>query len=162
MRISFDLDDTLICYQKEVPSERGRIPFFLKPWINEPLRQGAPALMAELKRQGWEVCVCTSSYRSPMVVRLWLACYGIFVGRVINQDTYEAHLRRYPDPQPPSKNPRLFGIHLHIDDSEGVKREGEQYGFDVCVVSPEDANWTQSILEVARRAMGESARRGVV
>jgi hypothetical protein len=29
----------------------------------------------------------------------------------------------------PSKNPRAFGIDLHVDDSEGVKLEGKKYGF---------------------------------
>jgi hypothetical protein len=151
MRLSFDLDDTLICYQKNVPCERARIPFFLKPWINEPLRLGTRELIAELKQRGWDVCICTSSYRSPWLVRLWFACYGISIGRVITQDTYEAHLRRYPAARFPSKNPRLFGIDLHIDDSDGVRREGEQYGFDVVVVSPDDLAWTQSVLQEVYR-----------
>jgi hypothetical protein len=41
---------------------------------------------------------------------------------------------------------QIFGIGLHIDDSEGVRREGEQYGFDVVVISREDLVWTRSVL----------------
>ena len=46
----------------------------------------------------------------PLRVRLWLAMHGIWIGRVITQETYAAHLRRFPDSQPPSKNPRSFGL----------------------------------------------------
>lgn len=147
MRISFDLDDTLICYQKEVPCEPSRLPGFMQSWWKEPLRQGTRALITELQKQGCQICICTSSYRSPLMVRLWLAAYGIRVRQVINQDVYEARLRRFSESNPPSKNPRLFGIDLHIDDSEGVRIEGDRYGFDVLVVSPDDLDWTQRIVE---------------
>ena len=151
MRVSFDLDDTLICYQKEVPREPSRIPFFLKFWLNEPLRQGTRILISELRRKGCRVEVCTSSSRSPLLLRVWFAFYGIRVGRIITQRTYEAYLRRLPDEQAPSKNPRVFGIDLHIDDSEGVKREGEQYGFDVLVIDPSDLDWAQRVLDAISR-----------
>lgn len=84
MRLSFDLDDTLICYQPDVPCEPSRVPLFLKPWVNEPLRQGTRALFRELRKRGVEIGICTSSYRSPFVIRLWLACYGLTVtGKVV-------------------------------------------------------------------------------
>ena len=86
------------------------------------------------------------------MVRLWLALHGVWIGRVITQETYEAYLRRFPDSDPPSKNPRAFGIDLHIDDSEGVRLEGEQYGFDVLVVASDDTEWTQRVTaEVGNR-----------
>jgi len=152
MRISFDLDDTLICTRKEAPWEPNRVPFFLKPWINEPLRLGTRALMQELKTWGHEIWIYTTSYRSPCSVRLWLRCYGIQVAGVINQNIHRAHLHRYPCDSWPSKNPRAFGIDLHVDDSEGVKLEGKKYSFKVVVICPEDCNWTLAVLEaVARR-----------
>jgi hypothetical protein len=151
MRVSFDLDDTLICYQQGVPRERSRIPFFLKPWLNEPMRQGTRELIAALKQKGCDVWICTSSSRSPFLVHAWLAFYGISVGHVVTQETYTAYLRRFPDSKPPSKNPRAFGIKLHIDDSEGVKREGELYGFDVLVIAPEDTRWAEIVMEEVDR-----------
>jgi hypothetical protein len=152
MRVSFDLDDTLICYQQGVPREPSRIPFFLKPWLNEPLRQGTRALITELKAQGCDVWVCTSSSRSPFLVRVWLALYGVWINNVVTQETYVAYLKRFPDSKPPSKNPRVFGIELHIDDSEGVKREGELYGFDVLVIAHDDEQWAERVLQtVAKR-----------
>ena len=51
MRISFDLDDTLICYQPGVPQEKS-----LLAWLaREPLRLGAKALIRELQRSGHSV-----------------------------------------------------------------------------------------------------------
>jgi hypothetical protein len=147
MRVSFDLDDTLICYQKGVPCEPSKIPFFLKPWLKEPLRQGTRALIAEMKRRGCDVWICTSSSRSPVMVRVWLAFYGIWVTSVVTQETYAAYLKRFPDSTPPSKNPRAFGVDLHIDDSEGVKREGEHHGFDVLVIAHDDTRWTDRVLQ---------------
>lgn len=152
MRVSFDLDDTLICYQDEVPSESARLPL-LRFWLNEPLRLGTRDLIAELKRHGCDVWICTSSCRSPLLVRLWLAIHGVAIGRVITQDVYAAHLRRFPDDRPPSKNPRAFGIDLHIDDSEGVKLEGKRHGFDVLVVTPDDAEWVNHVKSEVQRRM---------
>ena len=40
MRISFDLDDTLICYQSSVPKEKNRIPWLLRRWLTEPFAAG--------------------------------------------------------------------------------------------------------------------------
>jgi hypothetical protein len=151
VRISFDLDDTLICYQPGVPCEPGRVPWLFRSWFNEPLRHGAVALMRELAADGWEVCVYTTSYRSPSTVRWWLWWYGVRVRLVVNQDVHDRYLRRHRDDHPPSKNPRAFGISLHVDDSEGVAIEGRQYGFAVVVVSPEDDRWTDKVRAVAAR-----------
>jgi hypothetical protein len=47
---------------------------------------------------------------------------------------------------PPSKNPAAFGITLHVDDSEGVRMEGEAHGFEVVVVTPQDGDWVKKVL----------------
>jgi len=152
MRVSFDLDDLLICYHSSVPRESTRLPL-LHRWLDEPLRQGTCALLAELKSCGCDVWICTSSSRSPLLIRLWLALYGVTVGRVITHEMYAAYLRRFPNSQPPSKNPQVFGIDLHIDDSEGVRQEGEQHGFDVLVIAPDEEDWTQRVAKEVKRRL---------
>jgi hypothetical protein len=109
---------------------------------------GARELIRDLQEKGCEVWVYTTSFRSPLLVRLWLRCYGLKVGRVLNQAHYDTYLRQNPENYPPSKNLRVFGIDLHIDDSEGLRLEGKQHGFDVLVIDPADANWTQRIRDV--------------
>lgn len=147
MRISFDLDDTLICYQPGVPREPSLSWLWRIVVADEPLRLGARALLRELSRLGHELNVYTTSYRNPTRVRLWLRGHGIRVREVINQDIHDRRLRVHPEDYPPSKNPRAFGFHLHIDDSEGVGLEGKQYGFRVVVVvSPDDPRWAEKVL----------------
>lgn len=150
MRISFDLDDTLICYQKEVPREVDRVPRLLRPWFSEPLREGTVELMRELERQGWLLCIYTTSSRSPRHLKWWFRFYGIRIEQVINQDHYDRvkvpdHLKRRPTKFPPA-----FGIDLHVDE-EGVGQEGKECGFDVAVVNLNDLEWTKRVLEAAAR-----------
>ena len=146
MRISFDLDDTLICYQPGVPQEAALAWYWQAIGGNEPLRRGARSLMNRLRQSGWEVWVYTTSHRCPSAVRRWLWCHGVRVGKVINQDVHDRYLKRSRNDYPPSKNPRAFGFHLHIDDSEGVGIEGRQHGFSVVVVSPDDTRWAEKVL----------------
>lgn len=149
MRISFDLDDTLICYRPDVPCEP-RLAWYLRAFAgDEPLRRGSRLLMRRLREWGWEVFVYTTSYRRPALVRRWLWFHGIRVARVINQDVYEAHLRDAPHPRPPTKNPSAFGIDLHVDDLEGVRVEGEIHGFRVLVIRPDDEAWTEKVWAAA-------------
>src|SRR5262249_12028496 len=120
MRISFDLDDTLICYGTGTPCEPAP-PWYWRPFVSgEPLRLRARSLMETLRTAGWESWVYTTSYRNPGAVRRWLRSYGICVAMVINQAAHDRHLRRGASDYPPSKNPKAFGIDLHVDDSEGV------------------------------------------
>lgn len=143
MRISFDLDDTLICYG-EVPAEPGLSRW--KRWrYPEPLRKGAVALLQTLSERGWQVWIYTTSYRSQRSVRGWLRSYGIVVGGVINQADHDRVVGR----QGPSKYPPDFGIDLHVDDLEGVVLEGQRHGFDVLIVTPSDPDWAARVLQYA-------------
>lgn len=142
MRISFDLDDTLICNDENVPQESNKVPFFLRYWFNEPLRLGSCELMKKLEQYNHEIWIYTTSYRSVFYIRLWLFFYGIKITEIINQ---KIHLQ-YFGYSSPTKNPKAFNIDLHIDDSHGVKLEGDKYGFQVLVISPKDLNWTSKIM----------------
>jgi hypothetical protein len=147
MRISFDLDDTLICYDPAVPCEPKCGPFWLRPWCTEPLRLGTKELMAELSRRGCEIWIYTTSYRSPAQVKWWLRFYGIKIASVVNQEMHDQLVRGNPAMRYVSKYPPAFGIDLHIDDLEGVKMEGDEHGFRVVVVGLTDSDWTRRVLD---------------
>lgn len=153
MKVSFDLDDTLICYQESVPREPNRVPWPLKFWLDEPLRLGSCKLFENLKKLGCEIIIYTTSYRSSLRVCLWLFFYGLYVKKVINQTAYDKYLRDNSNAYRISKNPKIFGIDLHIDDSEGVRLEGERYGFNVVVVSPDDQNWHKKVLDAVLHSL---------
>src|SRR5207249_551166 len=107
MRVSFDLDDTLICYQPGVAQEPPlRWPL---SWLvrDEPLRAGSRELIGRLWRTGCEVWIYTTSYRDPLSVRAWLWAHGVRVARVVNQDVHDREVRRRHSRggQVPSKDP---------------------------------------------------------
>src|SRR4051794_14624126 len=122
MRVSFDVDDTLVCRPSYAPGERGWLPFIQEPLI-EPLRLGTRALVRDLRRRGCQIWIYTSSSRPRFYIRLWLFLYGIRVDGIVNDTIHRRALRGSAFSRLPSKYPPAFGIHLHIDDSEGVKME---------------------------------------
>jgi hypothetical protein len=146
MRISFDVDDTLVLHGLNAPPEPGRFPAFIHRWFGQPLRLGACSLMQELRRRGCSIWIYTSSGRTPFDIRSWFFLYGIRIDGVVNDDRHRRELARRKFPGLPSKYPPAFGIDLHVDDSEGVLMEGHQHGFRVVVVRPDDEHWTERVI----------------
>ena len=144
MRISFDLDDTLICYGGATPCER-RLPWFVRWWAgDEPLRRGTRALIGQLRADGHQVWVYTTSHRRPRRVRRWLLWHGVRVDRVVNGAEHDRH---FGVGSLPTKRPHAFGIDLHVDDLPGVAVEGQRHGFAVCVVDPAAADWARQVTD---------------
>src|SRR5262245_38810912 len=128
MRIAFDLDDTLIPCGHSFPVERPTL--LARLFGAEPLRLGAVELLKELRQRGDEVWVYTTSLRSPWTVRCQFFAYGVRLGGVVNSDRHVHQLSRgWPNHRDVSKYPPAFGIHLLVDDLEGVALEGRRFGF---------------------------------
>lgn len=144
MRVSFDIDDTLVCRTAPVPSEPSWFAWLIS---GEKLRLGTRSLLRQLRGRGCEIWIYTSSCRSPFMLRLWLLAHGIRVDGIVNEERHRRQLQGRLFARVPSKYPPAFSIDLHVDDSEGVRIEGERQGFRVIVVSPDDADWTQRVLE---------------
>lgn len=148
MRISFDIDDTLVC-GPIVPIERpgslwGRFRY------PESLRRGTTGLMRALLERRHEIWIYTTSYRSPSYLRGWFRTYRIPISGVVNQRRHDLVVGR----SGPSKYPPAFGIGLHIDDSPGVAEEGRRLGFAVIVVAADDLDWADRILEAVAWCSG--------
>lgn len=152
LRVSFDVDDTLICNCAPTCCEASYVPEFIRRWLGEPLRVGSTALMRELRRRGCSVWIYTSSGRTPFYIRRWLLLHGIRVDGVVNSERHRAGLAAHGLERQPSKFPPAFGIDLHVDDSEGVRMEGDAHGFRVVVVRPDDPQWTRRVLDAVMRA----------
>jgi hypothetical protein len=153
MRISFDIDDTLVC-GRSVPTEKS-VAWWRRWQYAEPVRRGTKFLMEELLHRGCEIWVYTTSYRSPRYLRGWFKGFGVKLGGVVNQDRHEREVGRYG----PSKYPPAFGIDLHVDDSVGVCEEGKKHYFAVVVVSPQDMDWSTKVLEAVGRTYGSPRHR---
>ncbi len=153
MRIAFDLDDTLI------PAGRETFPTEDPPsWLGrrlapERLRAGSAALLRGLAQRGCDLWIYTTSLRSPFHIRLLFLSYGIWIQGVVNEERHRRWLQSQGGRFACSKYPPAFGIEILIDDSEGVREEGQHYHFRVIRVAPEDINWTQKILEVVNRSL---------
>jgi hypothetical protein len=145
MHIAFDLDDTLIPCEFSFPLER-------RPWLArglglESLRKGTIELCRHLRSRGHRLWVYTTSLRSPLSIRLTFLAHRIHLAGVVNQDRHVRRLRNgRPGPSECSKYPPAFGIHLLIDNSEGVKEEGRRFGFSVVLVRPDDEEWSRAVL----------------
>src|SRR5262249_8933976 len=121
----------------------------------EPLRLGAAGLMRQLRQQGCEVWVYTTSLRNPWTIWCQFLAYGVRLGGIVTADTAE-HVRRLRGegggPRHCSKYPPAFGIDVLVDDLEGVGMEGKQFGFCVVCVAPDDERWAEKVLaEVGRK-----------
>ena len=147
MRISFDIDDTLVV--GELPCEQF-VPWWWRWRYPELLRRGTRSLMRELVLRRCDLWIYTTSFRSERYLRGWFRSIGVRLGGAVNQQCHERVVGR----QGPSKYPPAFNIDLHIDDCEGVAIEGRRHGFNVLVVAPDDSDWTTRVLQAIEGKRG--------
>ena len=140
MRIAFDLDNTLIRCGHDFSLEKPQQRIWAKLLGGEQLRHGIKELTDHCRQRGWEVWVYTTSYRSAWHIRRLFWLHGIGLDGVVNQQRHDREAMVRCTTHPPS-----FGIDLLIDDSEGVRMEGERHGFRVVVVAPKDEEWAEKV-----------------
>ncbi len=143
MIISFDIDNTLIPYSNEF--ETYELGFFAKLLGAESLRMGTKELFKELESQNHEIWIYTTSFRSVFKLSKTFRLHGLKPSKYINETINQKHLKRANCKS--SKNPKLFGIDIHIDDSAGVGMEGERFGFKTIIINPSDRDWKERVLE---------------
>jgi len=142
MKISFDLDDTIIPGSKVFETERQTL--FQKLLGVERIRKGTIELFKELKKQDHKVGIYTTSYRSCTKIKLLFLLNGFLLDFIINQ---KRHLLKVNNGNIHcSKYPLAFNIDLHIDDSRGVEIEGERYGFRTIIIDEQQPEWNNIIL----------------
>jgi hypothetical protein len=150
MRIAFDIDDTLIPTQPGTFATGWPQGLVGRLFAQEPLRTGTAPLMRTLTTEGWELCVYTTSLRTPSYLRGLFWCYGVRIRDVVNQDRHWRWLAKQSGRNRCSKYPPAFGFDLLVDDSEGVWEESVQFRFPMVLVRPGDHDWTEKVLTAAR------------
>ncbi|SIO60911.1 hypothetical protein SAMN05444166_6571 [Singulisphaera sp. GP187] len=149
MKLAFDLDDTLIPGVVHFPVEKQG--YLARLLGHERIREGTIALMKSLIKQGWELWVYTTSFRSPIYVRMLFRLYGVRIAGIINQHHHFKRVTgRGHSYQDCSKYPPAFGIDLLVDESEGVWLESQRHGFEMVLVRPEDSAWADAVMAKAR------------
>jgi hypothetical protein len=143
MTISFDLDDTLIPGTKRFETEKQTIIHRLLGL--ETIRLGTVKLFRELRNNGHRIYIYTTSFRSTAKIKLTFYSYGIPVDTAINQQRHDRQLGE--NKSRTSKFPPAFNIDVHVDDSPGLRIEGERFNFKTIIVDEHDENWAQTILK---------------
>lgn len=142
MKISFDLDDTLIPGIKSFPTESQN--WFQKLVGIERLRLGTPQLFSDLKQKGYSIGIYTTSFRSEFSIRLMFLTYGIYPDFVINQKVHNKVMNGRGIYS--SKYPPAFQIEIHVDDSKGVEIEGAKFQFRTIIIQEGKWEWTSEII----------------
>lgn len=150
MRVSFDLDEVLFVspdtFETEPPL---RFPYNLR--YKERLRKGTPALIHELQKQGFEVWVYTSSFRTEAYIRGLFRAYGVQFDQIVNGDRHIKEVQRGRRDLLPQKMPPFYHISLHIDDEDVIVENGRRFGYRVLKVCDPDPDWAGKILAEAGR-----------
>ena len=80
-----------------------------------------------------------------------MRCYGFSPDLIVNAAIHAAAVSgRFERSRPPSKHPGLFGVDLHIDDSNGVAVEAERLGFRALIIDPENLDWSTTVINTVR------------
>lgn len=145
MRISFDLDDTLIPSGFSSALEPLRFARVARAFGIERLRAGTQEMFAALRERDHSIWIYSSSLRPRHRIELLFRWHSLRVDGIVTFERHQQAMAARHLVSPPTKFPPAFGIDLHIDDAEGVRIEGERYGFPVLVVAPDDREWVDRI-----------------
>jgi hypothetical protein len=143
MKISFDLDDTLIPGTKTFDTEDQNLMQRLARI--DKIRKGTIGLFKELRSHRHSIYIYTTSFRPAIKTKLAFLSYGIPVDKVINQQCHDKELKE--NKTKCSKFPPAFGIDIHVDDSPGVEIEGNRFNFKTIIIGENDLNWTEKVLK---------------
>ncbi len=157
MIVSFDLDDTLFVSPDKFKTEK-ELVFPLNKIYKERLRLGTKYLFQQLQSKNIETWIYTTSFRTEKYIRGLLRCYGIKVSQVVNGERHLKEVQRDKKEPMPSKYPSRYRIDLHIDDDISVAENGKIYGFKVHIVSTQDEEWTNKILQKVENMMIKSQK----
>ncbi|KAA1243372.1 HAD family hydrolase [Aquimarina sp. RZ0] len=141
MNISFDLDGTLIPNGNEFDTEKRSV--IAKCIGIEKIRKGTPDLISDLQSKNHNIHIYTTSFRTKTNIWLTLKYYGIKANRIVNQTENQKLLKSLHTNS--SKYPKAFDFDIHIDDSDGVKIEGEKFNFKTIIIKPTDQYWIHKI-----------------
>lgn len=142
MKISFDLDNTLIP-PRETDFQTEQRNIFQRLLGVEKIRFRTRELFRYLKEQGHVVGIYTTSYRPKTKLRIHLLTYGIIPDFIITEKENRQELSKRQINC--SKFPPAFNIDIHVDDSLGVGREGQTYDFQTIIIKKDDIDWLERI-----------------
>lgn len=146
MRVSFDLDEVLFVSPLTHKTEPALV-FPFNKIFRERLRLGTPRLVHSLQKEGFEVWIYTSSFRSMRYIKWLFRLYHIKFNGIVNGERHLKEVQAGHNGTLPNKMPSKYRISLHIDDESIMVTSGKAYGFNVYQLNAQDDDWESKIME---------------
>ena len=119
--------------------------------LKERLRKGTVDLIHTLQKEGFEVWVYTSSFRSERYISRLFRHYGVRFDGIVNGTRHLNEVQRDSKTVLPQKMPSHYRISLHIDDESVICSMGPQYGFRAYQLDAQDDDWKEKIIARAEQ-----------
>jgi len=153
-RVTLDLDEVAFCEGDEIPAERPlRFPY--NKMYKERIRQGIPALLVYLGRQGYDIWVYTAQYYSIEYIRAYFRHYsvkvdGIVTGTAVKRGESGKTARLIAD---------QYAETLHIDNDLVLRTRQDSKEFEEYPIEAEPSAWSRTVMEIVKRInQGEEKR----
>lgn len=146
MRISFDLDEVLFVSPATHLTEP-ELMFPFNKLYKERLRLGTVDLIHRLQKEGFEVWVYTSSFRTNQYIRHLFGLYHVQFDGIVNAQRHLKEVQGDRKETLPQKMPSRYRISLHVDDEAIICTYGKYYGFNVFQLNAQDDDWAEKIMQ---------------
>lgn len=148
-RVTLDLDEVAFCTGDQIPAEPP-LPFPFKRIYKERIRQGIPALLLFLGRQGYDIWVYTAKYYSMEYLRGYLKRYSVKVDGIVTGAGHKTGRRDAEKKRTDAMLAEQYAETLHIDSNLVLRTRRGVKGFEEYPVEAEPADWSRAVMEIVK------------
>ena len=148
-RVTLDLDEVAFCTGDQIPAEPPLL-FPFKRIYKERIRQGIPALLLFLGRQGYDIWVYTAKYYSMEYLRGYLKRYSVKVDGIVTGAGQKTGRRDAEKKRTDAMLAEQYAETLHIDSNLVLRTRREVKGFEEYPVEAEPADWSRTVMEIVK------------
>lgn len=156
-RVTLDLDEVVFCAERDGLTEKP-LPFPFCKMYKERIRQGVPALLHFLAKQGYDVWVYTAAYYSYDYIRACFRHYSVRVDGIITGTGRKAKA----DPEEIQKTKNLFAARyaetIHIDNDMLLRTFRDSKAFEEYALDCGPADWSHTVRSVIERLKDHGAQ----
>ncbi len=145
-RVTLDLDEVAFCKDDSMPAEKPlRFPY--NKMYKERIRQGIPALLLFLGRQGYDIWVYTAEYYSIEYLRGYFKQYSVKVDGIVTGTAK----KRGESPQMAKLLANQYVETLHIDNDMILRTWQDSRDFEEYPIEAEPSAWSRRVMEIVKR-----------
>ena len=148
-RVTLDLDELAFCTGEDVPAEKP-LPFPLNMMYKERIRQGVPALLRFFGKQGYDVWVYTSKYRSIEYIRAYFRHYFVKVDGIVTGYGRSASMTGEELWKAKDLIAGRYKETLHIDLNAILRTHSGSRDFEEYPVETQGAGWSGAVMDIVR------------